>query len=371
VAKHYQPLKKNRMRIISLLILIFLVSGIQAQELTDFELVDNYKLDDVKVNVYFKDPLKEILKDYSEFDGKHDKVKHELLSNYLHNNTLYIFQTFKKNKLQKSYELKGNPKKIRTKYYFNLDILEANGKTEKEIEKINIGGSFFEHMFIFQTGQGKEVIGKGIKMWGYFVMIEPYDNLKSKITELIKMDMQNAISDEILVNEEIIIEPLFDYQECGLKTISKREFTITVFQYDSIGNVKNKYPRTEKDTELYLSSTSKDLTGVTTFPFFSSTDKKVTKGKKIQVESELENIKYYLKDIIITTDDSSQVDRIEGQLIIHGFTTKGETTRHERYIAEFGKIGNCSFPKLIKFCLLDDLEYERPRLTIEIEYELK
>jgi hypothetical protein len=371
VAKHYQPLKKNRMRIISLLILIFLVSGIQAQELTDFELVDNYKLDDVKVNVYFKDPLKEILKDYSEFDGKHDKVKHELLSNYLHNNTLYIFQTFKKNKLQKSYELKGNPKKIRTKYYFNLDILEANGKTEKEIEKINIGGSFFEHMFIFQTGQGKEVIGKGIKMWGYFVMIEPYDNLKSKITELIKMDMQNAISDEILVNEEIIIEPLFDYQECGLKTISKREFTITVFQYDSIGNVKNKYPRTEKDTELYLSSTSKDLTGVTTFPFFSSTDKKVTKGKKIQVESELENIKYYLKDIIITTDDSSQVDRIEGQLIIHGFTTKGETTRHERYIAEFGKIRNCSFPKLIKFCLLDDLEYERPRLTIEIEYELK
>lgn len=359
------------MRIILLLLLTFLASGIQAQELKDFELVDNYKLEDVKVNVYFKDPLKEILKEYPEFDGKDDKVKHELLSNYLQNNTLYIFQTLKKKKLYKSYELKGNPNKIRTKYYFNLDILEANGKIEKEIDKINIGGSFFEHMFIFQTKQGKEAIGKGIKMWGYFVMIEPYDNLKSKITELIKKDMQNAILDDILVKEEKLIEPLFDYQECGLKRISKREFTITVFQYDSIGNVKNKYPRTEKDTSLYLSSTSKDLIGVTTFPLFSSTDKKVIKGKKIQVESELENIKYYLKDIEISTDDSSQVQRIEGQLIIHGFTIEGETTHYERYIAEFGKIENCSFPKLVKFCPLDDLEYERPRLTIEIEYELK
>lgn len=358
------------MRIILQLLFIFLVSGIQAQELTDFELVDNYKLEDLKVKVYFKDPLKEILKEYPEFDGKDDKVKHELLSNYLHNNTLYIFQTFKKNKLQKSYELKGNPKEIRTKYYFNLDVRDATGKIDKEIDQVGVGGSFFEHMFIFQTPQGKDVIGKGIKMWGFFVMIEPYDTLKSKITELISKDIQNAIPDDILVKDEVMIEPLFEYQKCGLQKISKRKFTITVFQYDSIGNIKNKYPRTETDTELYLSSTSKDLTGVTTFPFFSSTDKKVTIGVKIQIESELENIKHYLKDIVIT-NDAGNVLKIEAQLIIHGYTTEGETTDYERYVAEFEKIGNCSFPKLIKFCPLDDLEYKNPRLTIEIEYELK
>lgn len=358
------------MRIILQLLFIFLVSGIQAQELTDFELVDNYKLEDLKVKVYFKDPLKEILKEYPEFDGKDDKVKHELFSNYLHNNTLYIFQTFKKNKLQKSYELKGNPREIRTKYYFNLDVRDATGKIDKEIDQVGVGGSFFEHMFIFQTPQGKEVIGKGIKMWGFFVMIEPYDTLKSKITELISKDIQNAIPDDILVKDEVMIEPLFEYQKCGLHKISKRKFTITVFQYDSIGNIKNKYRRTETDTELYLSSTSKDLTGVTTFPFFSSTDKKVTIGDKIQIESELENIKHYLKDIVIT-NDAGNVLKIEAQLIIHGYTTEGETTDYERYVAEFEKIGNCSFPKLIKFCPLDDLEYKDPRLTIEIEYELK
>jgi len=358
------------MRIISLLILIFIVSGIQAQNLTDFELVDNYKLDNLKVKVYFKDPLKELLNKHPDFDNKVDKTKHELLSDYLHNNTLYVFQTIRKKKLQKSYELKGNPKKIRTKYYFNLDIIEADGTLDKAIDKVNIGGSFFEHMFIFQTAQGKEVIGKGIKMWGYFVMIEPYDNLKSKITKLIKNDLENAIPDEILVKEEIIIEPLFDYQKCGLKTISKREFTITVYQYDSLGQIKNEFLRTETDTELYLSSTSKDLTGVTTFPFFASTDKKVVNENKTQVVSELDNIKHYLKDIEITTD-SNKVVKIEGKLIIHGYTTNGETTHYELYIAEFENVGNCNFPKLIKFCPLNDLDYKRPRLTIEIEYELK
>lgn len=358
------------MRIISLLVLIFLASGIQAQDLTDFELVDNYKLEGLKINVYFKDPLKELLNQHPDFDNKDDKTKHKLLSKYLHNNSLYVFQTIKNKKLLKTYKLKGNPKKIRTKYYFNLEILKANGSTDKEIDKLSIGGSFFEHMFIFQTEQGEEVIGKGIKMWGFFVMIEPYDNLKSKITELIKMDLDNDIPDEILVKDEIIVEPLFDYQKCGLKTISKREFEITVYQYDELGNIKNEYPRTETDSELYLSSTSKDLTGVTTFPFFSSTDKKVISGNKTRVESKLENIKHYLKDIDITTD-SNQVVKIEGKLIIHGYTIKGKTTHYELYVAEFKKVGNCNFPKLIKFCPLDDLDYKRPRLTIEVEYELK
>ncbi len=358
------------MRIISLLILIFIVSGIQAQDLTDFELVDNYKLEDLKVKVYFKDPLKELIHQYPNFDDKDDKTKHELLSNYLHNNTLYVFQTIRKKKIQKSYELKGNPKKIRTKYYFNLDILKADGSIDKEIDKVNLGGSFFEHMFIFQTERGKEVIGKGIKMWGYFVMIEPYNNIKSKLSGLIKKDIENSIPNEILVKEEIVIEPLFDYQKCGLRTISKREFTITVFQYDSLGDIKNEYPRTETDTELYLSSTSKDLTGVTTFPFFASTDKKVVIGNRIQVESELENINHYLKDIEITTE-SNQIVKIEGKLIIHGYNANGETTHYELYIAEFENIGDCSYPRSIKFCPLDDLEYKKPRLTIEVEYELK
>lgn len=358
------------MRILLLLTLIFTVPGLRAQGLNEFELVDNYKLENLTVNVYFKDPLKEISRQNPDFDNKDDKVKHELLSNYLHNNILYVFQLFQKKELQKSYVLKGNPSKIRTKYYFNLDILNADGSTDKAIDKINLGGSFFEHMSIFQTEQGKNVVGKGIKMWGYFVMIEPYNNIKSEMNELMKKDIVNEIPSEILVKEEIVIEPLFDYQKCGLKTISKREFKITVYQYDSLGNIKNKYPRTETDSELYLSSISKDIIGVTTFPFFAATDKTVVNGNKTQVDSELENIKYYLKDIEITTE-SNQVKKIEAKLIIHGSTINGETTDYELYVAEFEKVGSCNFPKTIKFCPLDDLDYKSPRVIIEIEYEKK
>jgi len=191
------------MRITSLLILIFIVSGIHAQNLTGFELVDKFKSNNLKVKVYFKDPLKEIIKQHPQFDKKDNKAKHAILSDYLHNNTLYLFQTYQKKQLLKSYKLKGNPEKKKTKYFFKLEILNAENKLDKVINKVNIGGSFFEHMMIFQTPQGKEVVGKGIKMWGYFVMIHPYKNIKISMSELIKMDLDNSVPDDILLKNEV------------------------------------------------------------------------------------------------------------------------------------------------------------------------
>lgn len=82
--------------------MIFIVTGIQAQNLSDFELVDKFKTNNLKVKVYFNDTLKEIIKLHPEFDKKDNKTKHALLSNYLHNNTLYLFQTYRKKELLKS-----------------------------------------------------------------------------------------------------------------------------------------------------------------------------------------------------------------------------------------------------------------------------
>lgn len=352
--------------------MIFIVSGIQAQNLTDFKLVDKFKENNMKVKVYFKDPLKELIKKYPDFDKKDNKTKHKLLSNYLHNNTLYVFQTYRKKELQKSYELKGNPKKIRTKYYFNLDVLQADGTPDKAIDKIGIGGSFFEHMFIFQSPQGKEVIGKGIKMWGYFVMINSYDNIKTKISELINMDAENAIPVDILVKDEKIIQPMFDYQKKGLQFIERRELLITVYEYDSLGNVIDEFVRTEIDTDLYLSATSKDLIGVTSFPYFSKDDVVKTDGNVILINSKLENVNHYLKNIqLITKSESKLVDRIQGEVIIHIYNTSGHSTQDELYIAEFATFGGCNFPKIIKFCPLDDTSHKQPRIKIEIDYKMK
>jgi len=360
------------MRIITTILLILSIMRIQAQNLDNYELVDNFKIKGLTTKVYFKDPFKVLVKTYPDFDNKDNKTKFELLSTYLHENTLYIFQTSRKQKTLKNYQLKGNPKKVRTRYYFNLEIVKPDGAIDKVVDNTSIGGSFFEHMSIFQNSQGKQLVGKGVQIWGYFSKIEPYKELKENISKLIKLDIDNAIPDDILYKEVQIIEPLFDYQSCGIKSVKKRIIRTAVLQYDSLGQISDRYLRTETDAELYLSARSKEIGGVTTFPYFSSTDKIEKKDNKKYITSSLENINYYLKDISVTTfPNTEQIEKIEGKLIIHGFTTSGQTTDYELYIAEFEKVGDCFLPKTVKFCPIKDINYMHPRIKMEIEYELK
>ena len=91
----------------------------------------------------------------------------------------------------------------------------------------------------------------------------------------------------------------------------------------------------------------------------------------IHVDSGQQYINHYLKEIRIMKGAANQPERIEGKLIIHGYSAKGHSTTDEFYSAEFSEIGDCSLPKVIKFSPLNDPEFKRPRLTIEIEYELK
>lgn len=122
-----------------------------------------------------------------------------MLLNYLNNNTLYLFQTNTKSELLKSYELKGNPTEKGSKYYFKLDVLKNDGTLDKAINRVGLGGLFFEHMSMFQTPENKKYIGNGLKIWGYFFMVEPYENFKNKVTSLIKLDIDNNIPEDYLI----------------------------------------------------------------------------------------------------------------------------------------------------------------------------
>jgi len=360
------------MRIIAAILLVLSIMRVQAQSLDNFELVDNFKIKGITTKVYFKDPFKVLNKTYPDFDNKDNKTKFQLLTTYLHENALYIFQTSRKQEILKNFQLKGNPKKVKTRYYFSLDIVNQNGKIDKIVDIKNIGGSFFEHMSIFQNSRGKDLVGKGVQIWGYFSKIEPYKDIKDNVSEIIKMDIEDAIPKELIYKEEPIIEPLFDYQSCGLKSVKKRIIKTDVLEYDSLGHISRRFPRIETDTEIYLSARAKEIIGVTTFPYFSSADKKEIKDNKINITCTLENINYYLKDISVTTfPNTEQVEKIEGKLIIHGSTSSGETTNYELYIAEFSKVGDCFLPKTVKFCPIEDVKYQQPRIKIEIEYELK
>jgi len=177
---------------------------------------------------------------------------------------------------------------------------------------------------IFQTPEGKKAVGKGIKFWDYFTTVEPYAEIKEIVTDLIRMDLTNSIPQDLLLTEREKIKPLFEYEECAISKVKEREFETTVYAYDSLGKVKNEYPRIEKDYDLYFSSTTQELTGVTTFPFFSSSDVKeeFDGGSKIKIESKQSYLNHYLKDIVIVKNlDSGEIERIEGKLIIHSYST--------------------------------------------------
>lgn len=354
------------------LILFYLALSATTKAQSNFSAVDKFSLDGYSVNVLFKDPFKTLIGKYPDFDSKENKTKNDLLSYALHNDTLYVFELMKKGKLQKRYALIGNPEKAKMPAYFNFHVQNSNRETEKNIDKVNIRGAFFEHMSIFQTEKGKEVIGKIIQIWGYYVPIEPYKKLKDAAVELIKKDLDDNISSDLLYKKIEPIEPLYDYQKWALANVRKRIITTTVFAYDSLGQVKNKYPRTEIDTALYLASTSKQIGDVTNFPIFSVKDTIITNGSRTQVKSTLENIKHYLKDIEVLIDPvTKQVQNIQGKLIIHGYTAKGHSTSDELYLAEFTTVGKFSLPTTVKYTSLDDKNFALPRIVIKIEYELK
>lgn len=169
------------------------------------------------------------------------------------------------------------------------------------------------------------------------------------------------------------IAPLFDYQICGLKSVTERKITVTVYQYDSTGKVINAFARSEKYQDLYHSSINiDDIAGVTSFPFFASTDtiRPTDHVGEFDVFSSQHYLTHYLKDVKVYKNESG-IERIEGKLLIHGYTIVGETLSYELYVAEFAKFGDCFLPKTIKFCPLEDIEYKHPRIVSEISYKLK
>lgn len=354
------------------LIFFYVAISVTVSAQTTFSNIERFKLNGYSINVTFKDPLKRVIEEHPDFDHKDNQTKNNLLSYVLHNDTLYVFQLISKGVLQKSYVLIGNPEKAKMTTYFNLHILGSDGRIEKNIDLVNVRGSFFEHMSIFQSKTGQEMIGRIIQIWGYFAAIEPYKKVKAEIVELIKKDLSNSISPDLLYQKKEPIQPLFDYQKWALANVSKRKITTTVFSYDGSGQLKNKDPRTEIDTSLYLASRSMEIGDVTNFPFFSVKDSTITNGNLIQVNSTLENIRHYLKDVeVVKNPMTKQVERIQGKLIIHGYSAKGHSTYDELYLAEFSSVGNSTLPTTVKYTSLDDKHFVMPRIVTQIEYELK
>ena len=175
-----------------------------------------------------------------------------------------------------------------------------------------------------------------------------------------------------------IPKPLFDYQKYALKKVKSRQFDKKIFEYDSLNNVTRSFSFQETDKNLKQSVMQKRIGNITRFPFFTAGDSltKASEDKDFifySVKTRNENIKYYLKDIVVRYQKKGkQFDKIEGKLIIHVSSLRdGDYTYDEIYTADFTRIKKYYLPTEIRYYPIDDLEFKRPRIIERINYSFK
>jgi hypothetical protein len=120
-----------------------------------------------------------------------NRLKHEIFENVLLSDVLYRVELFSKKKKVKTYILRGDSTQIgkRSRQHFLWQVYNERDELQSSTDKIPIGGSFFEHMALFQIPEGKAVVGQGVQIWGYMVMIHPYATTKEQLKRLIEQDL--------------------------------------------------------------------------------------------------------------------------------------------------------------------------------------
>jgi hypothetical protein len=165
-----------------------------------FRKVDDFKINDAKVKVYFMDPIVELSTAFPEFETKPDPEKNKLLEVYLANHDLYLFSFTSKDGKIISYVVRGNPEQKESSYRYKLDIIDGDMLTQsrdnplavrKTVNNLTISGEFFEHMAPFQQPRFKKVTTANI--WGNIIHINPYAPIKDTIEKLIQLDQTTGI----------------------------------------------------------------------------------------------------------------------------------------------------------------------------------
>src|SRR5436309_14442850 len=101
--------------------LLFLTSIGFAQ----FKTVDDFKLGDDSIAVFFYDPFVSLNKLDKDFQAKTDNEKSDALNKFLHKNPLYLFRlTNAKTKDIRYLCIRGNPEKVNTKMFYKVEVIK-------------------------------------------------------------------------------------------------------------------------------------------------------------------------------------------------------------------------------------------------------
>lgn len=185
------------MRIATTALFICLAFNVYAQKAPnpEYRKVDDFKVNDAKVKVFFKDPLAVLVTSLPDFDTKPDAQKNRLLDGYMQNHEVYLFSATSKDGKVTSYVLRGDPEKKEASDRYQVTITDGDVQGEaavaqprRYVKDIVIAGDFFEHMAPFQLPQYKKLTTT--QVWGNIVHINPYAPIKEALTKIIAEDQQ-------------------------------------------------------------------------------------------------------------------------------------------------------------------------------------
>jgi len=375
-----------------ILLITFLIFGLNTSFSQKSKTIEKLKFENYELKVIFFDPYENLVSKNPEFK-KLDSIKQgEVWNKYILNNVIFDFQLIQKKKVVKHYILRGNPSKniysknlTRNNVYL-LDIVNHKKKIDffrlseyskmisKTIDKFGFYGTLFENMGILKDNKGK--LGKNL--FGRFRLKIPYSTIQNNVMTLIGFDLFGKIETEWIANNtEEFKNSFFDYQEKIDQYFKIERIKKTyVRTYDENGKIENEYPRlnTDEDIKSYIGKMNR-IVNVVSLPFFKSSDKVILIEKdsinskyKVEIKDNAP-IEKYLEDIVVTKNLKGEIDNIKATLLIHGSSIKkGEYVERENYIAYFKLFKDCRLPYRILFSNLKDINHQKPRIEIELDY---
>jgi hypothetical protein len=163
--------------------------------------VDSFSLAERQVVVDFYDPHSAIEAAHPGFASLQEEEKFRLWSAHLHKVALYVFRVERVKSEGTgagiAFVLRGNPAITDSASFYQIEIVDLgnrplgnpnqDGYEESILARIpapGLRGSLFEHML--PENERKSLTGAGIKLYGKFVRITPYSDVKSVVSRAIE-----------------------------------------------------------------------------------------------------------------------------------------------------------------------------------------
>ena len=191
-------------RVFAILVLLSLASVVNAAENTYH---DHFSLGPYEIFVKFYEPIDLIKLKFPNFDFKSREIsddnKLKIWIDCLHISTIYQFTAKdKQGNIKKHFCMRGNPNIRNSARFYVVDIISGKAPVtfdpnrdstsqwvERTVSSFSVGDVLFEHMSLFQDPSNKQYVGNGVKFFGKYFRVTPYEEVQKAMTLIMKDEL--------------------------------------------------------------------------------------------------------------------------------------------------------------------------------------